>query len=67
MKNLHLPEKPSPFKAPPELINERLIRAYETWREIAGTRFAPARSEIVPSRFKSVMSDLFYRGDRRWS
>lgn len=59
MKNLGLPDKPSPFKPASELIDERLKRAYETWRELAGARFAPTRVEIAPSRFKSVLSDLF--------
>jgi len=59
MKNLGLPETPSPFKPPSELIDERLKRAYEVWRELAGERFAPMRREIAPSRFKFVLSDMF--------
>src|SRR5471032_3351965 len=59
MKNLGLPENPSPFKLASELIDERLKRAYEAWRELAGARFAPTRREIAPSRFKFVLSDLF--------
>lgn len=59
MKNLEVPPAPAPFKPPSELINERLIQAYQAWRELAGTRLAPARSEIAPARFKAVLSTMF--------
>lgn len=59
MKDLHLPEAPSPFKVPQELVDARLIQTFKTWRELSRARFAPTRKEIAPARFKSVLSSMF--------
>ena len=59
MRNLGLPPNPSPFKPAAGLIAAPLIEAHRTWREIAGQRFAPERREILPARFKRMLSNLF--------
>jgi hypothetical protein len=59
MKDLGLPPAPSPFKPVSELVNARLLDAYRTWRELAGTRFAPARRDIAPAKFKAALGNLF--------
>jgi hypothetical protein len=59
MKDLGLPPAPSRFKPASELVNERLVDIYRTWRGLAGTRFAPARKDIAPARFKTALSNLF--------
>lgn len=59
MRNLGLPTNPSPFKPASELIAPRLVDAHRIWRELAGARFAPARKEISPARFKAMLSNLF--------
>lgn len=59
MKDLALPDQPSPFKTASGLVSERLTQVHQIWREIAGGRFAPARREIAPARFKTALSNLF--------
>src|SRR5579862_7360230 len=59
MKNLKPPVTATAFKAASELLAEPLINTYRTWQEIAGSRFAPARREIVPARFKSQLDSIF--------
>ena len=59
MKDLAVPSAPSPFKSALDLTNPRLVETYRTWLELAGPRFAPARKDIAPARFRSVLSNLF--------
>src|SRR5204862_7547764 len=59
MKNLALPPDPSPFKPAAQLVAPKLVEAHQTWRDIAGARFAPQRREIAPARFKPALSNLF--------
>jgi hypothetical protein len=35
------------------------MEAYRIWHEMAGERFAPARREVAPARFKSMLSHMF--------
>jgi hypothetical protein len=59
MKDLAVPSAPSPFKSALDLSNPRLLETYRTWSELAGPRFAPARKDILPARFRAVLSNLF--------
>jgi hypothetical protein len=59
MKNLSPPKNPTPFKTAAELVNPPLARAHEAWQQLAASRFAPARKEIVPSRFKEILNSIF--------
>jgi len=59
MKDLDLPPAPTPFKPAFRLENPRLVEVYRTWRDLAGTRLAPARKDIAPAKFKEVLSNLF--------
>jgi hypothetical protein len=58
VENVTLPDNQS-FKPAAKLVSPALIASWRTWREMAGSRFAPSRKEIVPARFKQVLDSIF--------
>lgn len=48
-----------PFKPATELVSPALRAAFRSWQQLAGERFAPARKDLVPSRFRDVLNSIF--------
>lgn len=43
------------FKSPETVTSDKLAKIHQIWRELAGSRIAPARADIAPARLRALL------------